>query len=114
MHIKDAKSMSVHNNKGFYEYRVVRDHDILVDMATEGAGKTLYLLYECHYGAEGKITDMCLINDMTAYSRADATDFLLRMSAATLKPVLDTDGNVVEDSLIDPGRAVIDILGARK
>lgn len=105
--------MSVHNNKGFYEYRVVRDHDILVDKAADGACKTLYMLYECHHGADGKITDMCLLNDMTAYSRADATDFLLRMSAATLKPVLDTDGNVVENSLIDPGRAVIDIMEGR-
>lgn len=105
--------MSNKNSSGYYEYRVVRKHDVLVDKAADGACKTLYLLYECHHGADGKITDMCLLNDMTAYSRADATDFLLRVSAATLKPVIDEDGNVIEDSLIEPGRAVIDIMAGR-
>jgi len=103
--------MKKHNINGSYDFRVVKCHDVAVDVATHGQSKALYVLHECHYDKRGKVVQTSIINDMTSYSRNDARDFLLRLSAAVLKPVIDKQGNVVEDSLIDPGRAILSYLG---
>lgn len=100
-----------YTNNTTYDFRVVKCYDATVDVATHGRSKALYVLHECHYDKSGKLIQASVINDMTSYGRHDAKDFLLRLSSAILKPVIDKDGNIVEESLIDPGKAVLSYLG---
>ena len=94
-------------NNGRYDFRVVKTYDVVLDRATNNSSSTVYTLYECHYDQSGNITEMSVISDMTGYSRADATDFLLRVGAACLKPVLNKGGDEIEDGLVDTGQAVM-------
>lgn len=92
----------INNNRmtSRYDYRVVKKQDTHLC-------KSIYVLCECHYDDNGKISTVSIVDDMTGYSRSDATEFLLRMSGATLRPVINESGAEVEPSLIDPGRAII-------
>lgn len=87
-----------------YEFRVVKAKDILVDHAS-GGSCSVYQLCELRKGINGK-QEITVLTDMTSYTRPEATDFLMQVSAAALKPVLDEDGNEIESSLINPGEAV--------
>ena len=88
------------NNIRKYDYRVAQKNDNTLC-------KSIYVLCECHYDTEGEIKNVCIIDDMTSYSRADAIDFLLKMSGATMKPVINMQGKEVEDPLIEPSIALL-------
>lgn len=90
------------------DFRIVREMNPLVSPIVENRYKYTYSLYECHYNGKGDITSMFPVDEMRGYSRADATDFLLRMSAALLKPVVEIDGTVSEKELLPSTRALKD------
>ncbi len=94
-----------------YDYRIVKMHDPVIDMATSRACRSIYTIYDCQYDSTGAVVSMSRLDDMTSYSRLDATDFLYRVGAAMTKPVLNVKGEIEEDSLVDPGRVMLSLIG---
>lgn len=95
------------------DFRIVREINELISPIVDGDMKFIYSLYECHYNEEGKVVSMFRVDEMSGYSKADAMDFLMRMSAATLKPIINIYGEEVDGSLMSTKKSILDAIGRR-